>query len=187
LPADEVTVHERIPVTTIGRTLLDLAAVLDLEHLEQAIARADHLRLASSPALPELMQRYPRRAGTANLRRVLGESGLGRGIASSELEVRFLAFLRRYGLPRPEVNVRLGVRGREYEVDCLWRESSLVVELDSRRHHDDPVAFETDRARDRALIAAGYRCMRVTWRHLHDHDVVLAADLRAAITRRSAG
>lgn len=107
LADDEVTVHERVRITTAARTLIDLAAVLDREHLEQAIAKAEKLGLVGSPSLPELMERCPRRRGIANLRRILGEPGTGGGLARSELEIRFLALLRRHDLPRPEINARL--------------------------------------------------------------------------------
>lgn len=67
-------------------------------------------------------------------------------------------------MPRPELNTVLEVAGRRFEVDCLWRSARLVVELDSRLHHSDAQAFEIDRARDLALLGAGYRTARVTWR-----------------------
>ncbi len=186
LASDELVVRDRIRVTTVARTLLDLAAVLSRERLEQAIATAERLGLADSPSLPELMERYPRRRGMANLRAILGEPGLGTGITRSELEVRFLRFLRRHDLPRPEINAWVEVGGRRLEVDCLWRDARLVVELDSRKHHLDRVAFEVDRARDRALVAAGFRCIRITWRQLHDQPHALAADLRSALAQRTA-
>jgi very-short-patch-repair endonuclease len=177
----ETRTYDGIPVTTVARTLLDLASVLDRDRLEQAIGIAEARGLGDSPSLPELVERHPRRQGIANLRAILGDPGPGTGITRSELELRFLRFLRRHHLPRPEVNVWLEVGGRRMEVDCLWRDAGLVVELDSREHHLDAVAFETDRARDRALVAAGWRCIRITWRHLRHQPEAVAADLRAAL------
>jgi very-short-patch-repair endonuclease len=68
------------------------------------------------------------------------------------------------------------VEGRER--DCLWRHAGLVVELDSREYHDDDEAFDTDRRRDRALLVAGWKVVRVTWRHLLEEERELADDLR---------
>jgi very-short-patch-repair endonuclease len=65
-----------------------------------------------------------------------------------------------------------------FECDCVWREQRVAVELDSRTVHDTSAAFERDRARDRALQAAGWRVVRVTWRQLHGEPDGLAADLR---------
>jgi very-short-patch-repair endonuclease len=67
--------------------------------------------------------------------------------------------------------------GRWFEVDCLWREARLVVELDGRATHDTRAAFERDRLRDRMLQVAGWRVIRITWRQLQDSPAEVAADL----------
>ena len=73
------------------------------------------------------------------------------------------------------------VNGVWIEADCVWREQRLIVELDGHTNHATRSAFESDRARDRALIAAGWRVMSVTWRQLHDEPEALAHDLRASL------
>ncbi len=149
--ADEATVIDGIPTTTVARTLLDLAAVLPRDRLETAVAEAERRRLADQPSLPDLMVRYPGRRGAAALRKILANRRLGLDLPRSELEQRFVAFLDRRGLPAAGAQCAdLTVGGRTLEVDCLWRRMRLVVELDSRAWHSDPVAFEEDRARDRA-------------------------------------
>lgn len=71
--------------------------------------------------------------------------------------------------------------GRRYEPDGLWRDARLVVELDGRDAHTREVAFDDDRARDRALLAAGWIPLRITWSQLeHDGDAV-EADLGQAL------
>lgn len=67
------------------------------------------------------------------------------------------------------------------EVDCAWRDARLIVELDSRKHHDNTTAFEDDRARDQSLIGEGWRVIRVTWRQLHEQADRLACDLTRAL------
>jgi very-short-patch-repair endonuclease len=94
----------------------------------------------------------------------------------------FAAFLDRRGLPRPEFNVWLTVRGHTHEIDCLWRAQRVVVELDGRQVHDTANAFESDRAKLRRLAAAGWRPVPVTWRQLHREEAELAADLAALLT-----
>jgi very-short-patch-repair endonuclease len=186
LPADELTVIDGIPVTTVARTLLDLAAVMPPHLVQQAAGQAERRLLADSPSLPELLERHRGRRGIAELRRVLADSRLGLDLSRSELEDRFIAFVEARGLPRPQVNAAVHLGGRRFEVDCLWRDRRLVVELDSRAFHLDPVAFENDRARDRALIGAGFRTIRITWRQLEREPDALAADLRTTLSRRTA-
>lgn len=100
----------------------------------------------------------------------------------SELEERFLALIDRAGLERPELNVRLEAGGRHFEVDCLWRRRALVVELDGRAFHDTESAFHRDRSRDRALTAAGWTVVRLTWRQVAGEQRSVLRDLRTLLT-----
>lgn len=181
LPPDEVTVCSGVPVTTVPRTLLDLASVVERRHVERAIQEADVRRLHDPLSLLDLVARYPGRRGTPLIKAILADGRVGGGVPRSELEGRFLAFLDRFTLPRPEVNANLCVRGRWVEVDCLWRSARLIVELDGRATHDIPTAFERDRARDRRLSVEDWRVIRVTWRQLHLETRALAEDLRTML------
>ena len=177
LAADEVTTHRGIPVTTPPRTLLDLAAVLGARHLERAINEAEVLRLTDPTSLDDLVKRNPRRRGTAALRRILATQTIGATITRSELEERFLQFLVAAGLPRPAVNANLTIGGQSIEVDCAWPAQRVIAELDGHASHNTTAGFERDRARDRALQAAGWRVIRITWRQLHDEPAAVAGDL----------
>ena len=99
LPADEVTVLDGIPVTTMPRTLFDLAAVLDARQLERALNEADFLRLTDRLSLPDLLARYPRRPGAVNLRAALTARSAGATRTRSELEERFIRLLDRHAPP----------------------------------------------------------------------------------------
>jgi REase_MTES_1575 len=93
---------------------------------------------------------------------------------------RFVALVRAAGLPPPDHNVL--VEG--IEVDLLWREERLVVEVDGFAYHSRQVAFERDRLRDSRLVALGFRVMRVTWRQIvHEHSAVIAALAQALVVR----
>jgi hypothetical protein len=178
LPSDEVTVHRGIPVTTVARTLLDLATVLTAQQLARAVNETEVQRLLDPLPLSALLQRYPRRAGVPALRELLGQRVT---VTRSELEKRFLEFLADAGLPLPDTNAHIQVNGIWHEVDCLWTAQRLIVELDGRNVHDTHQTFESDRARDRILQAAGFRVIRITWRQLHESPAAVAADLRALL------
>jgi very-short-patch-repair endonuclease len=177
LADDERTVHAGIPVTTVARTLLDLAAILDRPRLELALDRAEALRLADHLPLAALMSRHHGRRGMATLRSILDEGAVVAQVTASVLEDRFWVFLRGTDLPRPQVNVPIRVDARFFVADIAWPAPRLVVELDSRGFHDTALAFESDRAKDRTLLAAGWRVIRVTWRQLHNDPDALLADL----------
>lgn len=127
-------------------------------------------------ALRAALARAPRRHGSAALRTLLrceAEPALTR----SEAEERLLALVRKARLPEPECNVRLA----GYEVDFLWRDRRLVVEVDGYAFHSSPAAFERDRLRDGELEDAGYRVRRITWRQLTEDAAGVEQRLRRAL------
>jgi very-short-patch-repair endonuclease len=177
---DEITVVDAIPVTTCARTLLDLAAVLDQNRLEQAINQAEILDLFDATELNRLIDRYPHRRGIRTLRAALGADFTG--ITRSDLEDLFVDFVHRQRLPMPELNVPMRLDGSWIEVDCVWRRQRVIVEADGRTTHHTRAAFENDRRRDRALQVRGWRVLRVTSRQLTSDRESLAADLRKLLT-----
>ena len=176
LEPDEVTEIDGIPVTTVARTLLDLATVLRHPRLERAMERAEALQLAEVVPLDALLERHRGQRGTAALRKIVKDRVLP-ALTRSEVEDRFLTFLDVHGLPRPEVNADLHLDGRWFEADFLWRDRRVIVELDGHQTHGTRAAFERDRERDRILQAHGWRVIRITWRQLHEHPDAVAADL----------
>jgi hypothetical protein len=163
LARDEVTVHDGIPVTTPARTLVDLAAVLRPDQLKQAVNEAEILRLP----YPDL-SRYKGRRGVSALR-TRAEPVMTR----SRLERDFIGFLDAHGLPTPLVNRPLNGR----EPDFRWPEQKLIAELDGFGTHGTRQAFEDDRARDRRLLIAGRRVIRITFRQLQEQPGTVAGDL----------
>jgi very-short-patch-repair endonuclease len=177
---DERTTHRGIPTTTVPRTLLDLSAVVRRDDLRSALRQAEQLRLTDPLSLSDLVERYPRRPGLAAIRALLKEATIGARVIRSELEERFQSFLLNAGLPLPQTNQL--VEG--FEVDCVWPDQRLIVELDGRAVHDTFHAFEQDRVRDRVLAAAGWHVIRVTWRQLHEEPQLVEADLRRLLGLR---
>jgi hypothetical protein len=182
LAADEMTVLQGIPVTTVPRTLFDLAAVALPHETQRAIHEAEFLRLTDSLSLDDLVDRHRGERGANTIRAILDEASIGAGVTRSELEDRFLAFVDARGLPRPELNALVEIEGRRFEVDCLWRAEGVVVELDGHASHATRATFESDRARDRALAAVGLRVARITWRQLHREPDEIETDLRRMLS-----
>ena len=172
LPPDEITIYDGIPITTVPRTLLDLAGVLPERRVERAINEAEVQRRWDALSLAQLLHRYPRRKGTRAIRAALHKRREGATYTRSELEERFLALVDGAGLPRPEINAII----EGLEVDAVWREQRVVVELDGRSTHQTVQAFERDRERDRTLQVARWRPIRVTARQMATAPQALVAD-----------
>jgi very-short-patch-repair endonuclease len=177
---DEWLVRDGIPVTSPFRTIFDLAAVAEMRELERAFHEAEAREVTDRVSLPMLLERYPGRRGAKNLRTLL-ETRQPVGITRNDFEEAFVALVDRYGFPRPRMNADLAIRGRFFEIDALWERERVAVELDSRGIHGTHKKFETDRLRDRILVAEDWRTMRVTWRQLQEEPEAIADDLKKAL------
>ena len=181
LPVDEVTTELGIPVTSVPRTLLDLASVLPPDRLLNAINEAEERGLGDALSLPVLIERHRGERGVAVLRSVLADAGYG--VTDRELEAGFARFVARHRLPRPELNAWIRVGIDHFKADCAWREQRVIVELHSARHHSTVPKVTRDAARDRRLMLAGWTVIHVTWAQLHDRAEAdaLARDLRSVL------
>lgn len=191
---DEVEEVDGIPATSVARTLLDLAGVVACRQertftagrLERAFNEAEVRGLTSRVSVPELLARHAGTRGVGVLLRLLEENDAAAGIAKEELEARFAELLRAHRVPAPRRNADLAVRGRFFNVDCLWRHERVIVELDGRAVHGTARAFERDRKRDRLLTVDRWRVMRVTWAQLRDEPEAIVADLKGLLATRDA-
>lgn len=153
-----VTVRDRIPVTTVPRTLIDIRATLPPRLVRRAVRQAEFFGLG------------------------LGE--IKTDGTRSDLERDFLRLWCRGGRLRPEVNVKIG----GMTVDFLWREARLVVETDSYATHCGTVAFEDDRQRELRLRRLGYAVHRFSEEQLEAEPVAVVEDLvRALRTAQAPG
>jgi predicted transcriptional regulator of viral defense system len=176
------TTHYGIRVTSPARTIFDIARRLTDKQLTRAVNEALHSNYLRRGVLDELMQRHERHRTTERLRAILD----GGAPTRSDLEDDFKAFARRFGLPRPTTNTRVGGR----EVDALFEAEGVIVELDSWRFHRTRAAFERDRDRDAEMLRRGLATVRVTYERLQQDpereaerlEAILAA---AAVARRN--
>jgi very-short-patch-repair endonuclease len=163
LTATDITRVRGIPCTTVPRTLLDLADVLDRQKLERAIAQAEVMGVFDLNALNDVLDRGSGRRGSVRLRTILDEYEEGTTLTQSELEELVRAICLTVGVDRPQVNEWISLDGGAVQVDLLWRKQELIVEVDGHRFHGNRRAFEQDRDRDQRLTLAGYRVVRFTW------------------------
>jgi very-short-patch-repair endonuclease/predicted transcriptional regulator of viral defense system len=176
LDVRDITQIDGIPVTTLPRTLLDLAEVVPKDHVIKAVTEAERQQLIDLNAIKELLARSPGRRGQRPLREILSDAVI-EPRTREEFEHRFFHFCHEARLPKPKVNT--AVEG--YEVDLFWPHAKLIVELDSWSFHRHRKAFEDDRERDAVLLTAGYRVVRITWRQLTREPKKLEARLRALL------
>jgi len=183
LPVDEVTVEEGIPVTSVPRTIFDLAASGSVDVVENLLREMEFLELRDRLSLWDLVERYPGRRGVRKVRTALerlGEEPVGR--KRSKLEERFAPFLRSHRLPLPRFNDWILLGDKRYQVDCHWPGTRQIVELDGWKGHKTRTAFRDDRARDRRLRVVGYSVTRITCNQLDDEPEAVAADLRVLLS-----
>jgi predicted transcriptional regulator of viral defense system len=170
----DVTLYQNIPVTTIPRTLVDLAASLNAAELARAVHEAGIRHGTTPDDVEAVLKRRPNSPGAAALRAVLrGDAH----ITLSKLEQAFLKLLRNAGLARPVTNRPAGGRF----VDCRWPEHKLTVELDSYRYHASRHAWELDRRRERQAYARGDQFRRYTWGDVVEFPRQMLRELRAVL------
>jgi hypothetical protein len=171
-------VQDGIPVTSVSRTLLDLAEVLNPRQLERALDEAERLRVFDLRAVEELLARSRGRRGVRRLSEVLALRRLPEDTRSG-LERTFVEFCRDAELPPPAANTVVA----GHTVDAVWPAARLVVELDSYSYHHTRKSFEADRARDAGLQVAGYRVLHLTHRRLEAEPEAIARELRSLLLR----
>jgi hypothetical protein len=163
-----------IPVTTVARTLVDLARDLSLDALSRACHEAGVLHRTTPAEVEAVLARRPTSPGAAKLRAVLrGDTR----VTLSALERGFLALLREAGLALPATNRLAGGR----RVDCRWPEQRLTVELDGYHYHRSRHACEQDRHREREAYARGDAFRRYTYGDVMATPALMLAELQALI------
>jgi hypothetical protein len=182
LTAADRSFHEGVPVTSVARTLLDYAAMVQLDRLEKGIERAEELERFDLRAVDEMLARTVGHPGHGRLRRGL-ELYRPAPFSRSGLEIRFLGLVEQAELPKPVT----GFNELGYELDAYWPRERLVVELDVYETHGSPAAFERDRLRQEDLLLAGIRMTRVTGPRLKREPAVVIERVRRLLAQASPG
>jgi len=179
LADEDMTECDRIPVTSLARTVLDLAA-LDPQRTEKDLKTADDLKLLDLREFEALLARSGGHKGHTTLAGAVELYRPDPSVTRSGLERRFRELVRRAELPAPAMNYVVG----GYELDCWWEEARLAVELDTFGTHGSRLSFEEDRKRQRELGLLGITVERVTDRQLAREPEEV---LRMVATRLGAG
>ncbi|MGH2979609.1 MAG: endonuclease domain-containing protein [Solirubrobacterales bacterium] len=173
---EDRAVEQGIPVTSVARTLLDLAEVVRARQLARAVEQAERLELFDLHAVQRLIDRSHGRRGLRRLNRALRDYR-PLPFTRSELERRFLEQCHDAGPPQPSANMFIAGG----EVDVVWPPQRLVVELDGYEFHRTRRSFEEDRLRDARLQRAGDRVLRITHRQLTGQPEETIATVRALL------
>jgi len=166
-----------IPVTSVARTLLDLAELVPPTQLKRAYEQAERLRVLDVRSIRELLERSNGRRGTRALGDLLEYDPSAAVETRSELERRFLELIGEANLPLPQINVI--VEG--FVVDAYWPSARLAVELQGYAWHSDPETFERDHDRIPRLKLAGYEVLAFTWRQVTRKPAWVVAAVRALL------
>lgn len=174
---EDVTRWREIPITTIPRTLVDLAPRIPPAVLARVFHEASVRHQITPESVERILARRHNWPGARKLRRVLWGH---EPVSLSKLESAFLARVDTAGLPPPETNCL--VDGRR--VDCRWPEHRLTIELDSYRYHRTRHAWEQDRGREREARARGDEFRRYTYDDVMEDPGPMLRDLRALLSAK---
>jgi hypothetical protein len=179
LTPSEITAVDGIPCTTVARTVVDCAGMLSATATEYLIHQAQIKRLLARREVEAVLDRHPSRPGNSVVRRILGLPLPGEDKVRSLNERRLLRICRDAGVPLPETDLWIPLPdGHGVQVDFVWREQRLIVEVDSRTFHSTDRALVNDPDRDRRLMLAGWRVVRFSYRDLIERPELVATQLR---------
>jgi very-short-patch-repair endonuclease len=167
--------HNHLPTTTLPQTLLDLASQAPLRTVRRALAKADYARILDVGAIQALIGAG--RPGSKKLRHALAEHEPRLARTKSQNEILFLEICEAAGLPLPETNVYIA----GWEVDALWRDQQIAVEIDGVGNHRSAAQVRRDRRKDLALRTHGLTPLRYSDEQLVERRTELVAELRRLV------
>ncbi|MGH8874084.1 MAG: type IV toxin-antitoxin system AbiEi family antitoxin domain-containing protein [Acidimicrobiia bacterium] len=182
------TVIDLLPVTTVARTVVDLAAVC---HIKLVAVILDELlvqRRLQPDALNRVFHEVARRGkpGSGPLRELLVERLSDDLIHATKLERLGRDLFRSGGLPVPVWQYPAPWNDHE-RIDCAWPSCAVGCEFDGRRWHTRAADFERDRRRDRQAILHGWRILRFTWEDLTRRPEEVLRQVRSALCMPNRG
>jgi hypothetical protein len=178
LGALDTTIVDDIPITTVAQTLLDVAAPAYRLNVAKLLHEAAVQELLDMRAVWAVLARQPNHPGARTLDRASREEV---PFTRSDLEEAALSLFRSFSVPQPETNVWVSDGAKLVEVDCLWREFGLIVEIDSARYHGTRWRRRQDAAKTAALRARGWTVLRFWDVEVNGTPAQVAAAILAAI------
>lgn len=187
LSSRDLKVIDGIPTTGIDRTLLDLAAVLDMDPLEDALDSALRKRLTSVPRLQLRLRQESGGRGTKKLRKLLDERSADGQPSASRFETRLNRLLLDGGLPA--LRQYTVWDGGEFvaRVDFCYPGAKVIVEADSYRWHSSKRAWQRDMERRNQLTSLGWQIVHITWEDLTRRPQATLARIRNLVQPRLFG
>lgn len=173
---EDIVLRDGIPVTTVVRTLLDLATELGARPLERSVNEADKRDLTDPETLRSALDAYVGEPGVKPLRKLLDKRTFC--LSDSDLEILFRPIAMEAGLPLPLTKEI--VNG--WEVDFFFPDLGLVIETDGLRYHRTPSSQTRDARRDRAQVLAGMTPLRFTHHEIRYKSSRVRNELRRAKT-----
>ena len=187
LPPRELTWVDGLTVTAATRTLVDLAAVEDVQTLRASVDEALRRRWTTLDKLEVALQRSAHQRGVVALRDMVRLLVGGEAPAESELESRVAEVLEAAGFPRPVRQQVVRVRGGVRRMDFLIPGTRIVIEAEGYAYHSGFDTYEPDRRRRRAIGVRGYVVLPWTWAAVRDEPDVLVAELHQALASQGLG
>jgi len=179
LDRNDLRIQLGVRVTSPARTILDIAPNTPTNRLTRIVNDARLKRQLTIDDLNDVLRRHPKHPGTRKLKPLAQDTG---NPTRSQLEGDFKAFCKKYNLPTPLTNVIVA----GYEVDALFPEQKLIVELDGYETHRDKKTFERDRLKDADTLRAGFNTVRLTRLRIKDTPQTEADRIHALLAKRAA-
>lgn len=180
LPKEHVTRLYNLPVTTVARTVADLARTLPFM---DAVVVADSALRDEKATKPELERILRQSAGWPGVRQARRAIDFADERAESPLESAARVVFAEAGLEPPELQVTIHGEGFAARVDFLWRDSQVIAEADGLVKYNDREDLLKERERDHQLREAGYTVVHFTWRELFQETEAVTDRVRSALRR----
>lgn len=189
LPPEHLTVVDGIRTTTVARALFDLAITTPFEKLVRVADMGWEQGLftwSDARAMLEVLD-VPGRPGISTMKAILGRRVWDHGTSErfSFLERRFRVLLDEKGIDRPRTHVELGDEDdRIGEVDTLWEDAKLIVELNGKLGHTSETSVTKDDDRRERLEAMGYKVREFSYADVVFRGDWVASEIVAELARR---
>jgi hypothetical protein len=180
LADEDRTTHRGLDVTSVARTLYDLARTgVAVDELTFMFHEAAYLELLDLHDVERVLARNEGRRGVVTLRAATAAHRAGERGTRSSFERRVASYLARCGIARPHMGAPLHLDGEVIEVDLWWPEHRLVVEVDGPGH-GRPAVRARDREVDRLLRRAGIEVIRISHAAFANHPARAVQPVLAA-------